>query len=469
MIPNLFKAVSLGTSFVLAIAAARLLELADASLFLGALVIVPALSMLGRLGTDVIAIRYAGSHQVRGQLPHGRLLAVCILGGGLVALASYLAFLAIGLMATLPGATIQLWPMFFAIPFHAVAVLESSVLRARGWFKSAPFFEMGLVQMVAVIVVYFLARDGATSLFEICNAYFVGTLFTSASALALVLWREPGNKISMNALEESGTSLLKIALSGLLHYGWTWLPLFMTLATGRALDAGPVVAVLKYAALIGLVQIVQSSALLPRLAALWASGDRQGFDACVVSASRRSAPMVLGAGLVVSLSAEPLMAAYGESYTRYAGVLAAVTMAGCVVQALGGFAVPIALLIGRTNLVMGWFGGLGALTAGLAAVMKPSVMLLFAIYIVANAVAIIGISFTVSLASGARLGPIALQLRSKGNPRPGFAEPEECFSIAGQRGEVHSGYFLKGLPTGRRPFPGEVFYDSNALIGIHRE
>lgn len=399
------KLASLVLSFGLGIYAARNLTADESGVFLAALVVLPFLSMGGRLGTDTLAVRM-GLRDARSRSQVPRLYLHCALGCAGVSILAFV-FLAVDPLASyLPVSSGSAALLLATVPMHGLSVLHSGILRALGRLLWAPFLEVGLTQVITIAVAALFAGVRPIDLTTMALVYLLASGVTcgvGAWSVSRALRDSRDDAETGRPLQASLAAMLGISLSGSLHYLWAWFPLFMSVVSSGVTESGQAVAVVKYAALAATMYSIQSNALLPSVAHLARHGHLSELNRIVLRASRRGAIAVVLATLAVAVAAKPLMSAYGHGYESYSYELVVAALGlGCT-QALSGFGVPIAILLGNARLLLSCFAVSAAVGLAVASMWGPNLMQILLLYVGLNALVVSAVVIWVRSRMGIRL------------------------------------------------------------------
>jgi len=409
-----FKAASLALSFALNIVVARILPIEQAGTFMTLLVLVPALSMAGRCGTDVFVLRYSRWGDVRGAriatigMPHAQLMKITLAGSVLIALAGAVGMIPFGPLFSESSGVSPLFvlPLLASVPFNAVSVLNSAVLRAAGKFRLSPFLELGLAQGVAMVAVLPISLVAANLFLALSLASLVG--WAVAAAVSVVAVRSATAEFGTHEEPVRVWPLVWITIGGITFYAWTWLPAFAAWLFLGAAEAGIVVAILKYVALLNLVQVIQVNSLLPRVASLQSAARLTEITRLVRRQLMHAAPLNACIAIGLALLAQPLMQVYGPTYAENSRLLALSAIAFGLMWSVFGLVVPVTAVLGEAKLTTIWTLTAGTLGAGALWFIGESLGTLMAGYLVLTTLMMATIALAVRRKVGAS---VALGLR----------------------------------------------------------
>jgi O-antigen/teichoic acid export membrane protein len=330
------RGAAIGAGFLLTVLVARGLPVGDAGGFFLIYTLLAVAATVGRLGTDTLALKLAGDET--GSPPALRHVWVVALGGSLVSAA--LLVVGLWLSGVVPLSPLVAAALGAAGVGQALSVLAGAVLRAHGRLVAGILAELGALPALSTVVIFGVwlivppTLDSALLLFSLCSVITAAWAVPLALRVARPAAGDPGTLGAF--LRAHGRSLAAMMAVAVLVFVVAWAPVFVLSIAGRLADIALFTVAARLANLITLVPNVQVSALAPRFAALYRTGDLGGVSRLARASARWATAIVLvPAGLVVVFAEPVIRLAYGDGLRAAAPALAILAVAALVTVALG--------------------------------------------------------------------------------------------------------------------------------------
>jgi len=344
------RAATLAVGFAFNVLVARTLGATAAGEFFTAMVVITLVGMIGRFGTDLYALKHGSV--LRNQGPKDRhplalpwLTRLCVLASA--ALAGILFLVGPALIDVYrPGNGLgtPLRLLAISIPFQCYAILNSAVLRAIGHAAEGAVAEMGLTQGLAALGVLVAWRFDTVTGNRVAIVFVCASVVTAAYSWLAVRFRL-GKRVIHEPMK-TGTrhkALVEMASmmsSSVLYLSLAWLPILGLWIASSPAQVAFFATAARLAMMLNLIPTVQMTAVIPRVAELFKTGNIDKINAMISRVNKQAAVLAVPAGLVLVFGAGPLMQLFGSEFVAAAPALR--VLAACqVIIVLLGFVNPI--------------------------------------------------------------------------------------------------------------------------------
>lgn len=335
----LARAITLAASFTFTVVVGRSVGPEVTGSFFALLALTTFAGMVGRRGADLYALKTAGALlRPDGSLAVAWLLRRSLIGtsvaaGLLTAVVTLILILRDASASDVAGALALVW----SAPITSRAIVHSAILRACGRPASGAFAEMGLTQLLAIPGVIALGPRGDT-----LGLMVPGVSYATAAA-ATATWAtmrtvpivagRPSPPDS--AITPHSRMMTHMAVSSVIFYALTWMPIVALWLTASPEEAGYFAAANRFVSLLPLITTIQMTSTLPAVASMVAVGQTLEATHRLRRTSLAAASFCLPAMVVVSVWPAQLLAIFGPEFAPAATTLRALGVAMAVVVMLG--------------------------------------------------------------------------------------------------------------------------------------
>jgi len=348
----LARAVSILASFLLTVAAARLLGVEAAGSYFLVFTSLAVVATFGRFGTDNLALKICGgdSSDIRAELGYGAVVAAAasLVGIGLV-------FVGISLTSYhVPGFDSG-WtlPLLSAVVAQAFSVIAGAVLRGRGHLATGIIAELGSIPVLSILLLLTLSSFGAlnltTALLALAGASWLTALWAIPVAIASIREeRRSSARLTVSGLKPYLRSrfgpLSSMMGTSLLFYVLTWSPLYALSFMSSLTNVSYFAIAARLANLVSLVPTLQVSYLAPAFARSFHQQDLTTLNVMSARAVRQAGLLLIIPVGAMSIGAIPIITLfYGSEFSAAAGPLAVLAL-GALMVALAGHVNPLMLI-----------------------------------------------------------------------------------------------------------------------------
>jgi O-antigen/teichoic acid export membrane protein len=371
-LPVAARGSSLIANALMAIVVARLFGVAASGEFFLALTVVNVAGMVGRLGTDMRAIK------VLPAMFHDRSYAEVFreLGwlrkycrwGSVGAAAIVIILGALLFQSNLNQAVgLNLVVLAASVPFASSAILDSSALRSANRFSRGAFAETGLTQGITLILLLGLAQFTHLSPISAAGTYLVSSVLTAALARVWVLRSMPARSSTRDSSErferkgDARSAMFHMMWSSVLFYVLTSSALFALGVLSQPREIGLYNAATRVSTILAVIPALQVTYLIPRVARALSGGDIPLVNSMLRRAARQATALTVVAGAIICVFSNQVIGVFGSGFAEARSTLIVLLIGQAALAALGNVN-PLMAVVGleRRSVVL----AAGALMVG---------------------------------------------------------------------------------------------------------
>jgi O-antigen/teichoic acid export membrane protein len=321
-LPVAARALTLVLNAALAVVVGRLFGATASGEFFLAFAIVNLAGMLGRLGSENLAIKILPALYSSGEAAEfwGQmrwLKRVCLWGSGVVAailLAAGMAWNAFGVQGDVG---LHLAILAVSIPFTCTAILHSSALRSADRISRGAFSETGLSQGLTILSIVVATAFFDVPAIVVSISYTAASILTAATAIAWTRGAVPRPSTPVPVVTKPRSevrSMLQMMGSSVLYFLLTTGPLYALGIAGTVREVGLYNAAARASIVISLIPSLQTTYLVPRVARALAGGDLAGANAQLRRAVRLGSALGVAIAVLMLTFSELIVSIFGDDF-----------------------------------------------------------------------------------------------------------------------------------------------------------
>ncbi|WP_411701473.1 lipopolysaccharide biosynthesis protein [Conyzicola sp.] len=408
-LPIAARALTLVLNAALAVVIGRLFGATESGEFFLAFAIVNLGGMLGRLGSENLAIKLLPALFSTGKFDDfwaelRWLRRVCLWGS--ITIATLLLGVGLGWIAFGPSGNIgiHLAILSISVPFTCLAILHSSALRSAERISMGAFAETGLSQGVTILALVGISIFAAVPSAAISVYYTCASILT---AVVSVVWTHrsvPKPTTEIRPVTKTGAevrSMLQMMGSSMLFFLLSTGPLYALGIAGSVREVGLYNAAARSSTVISLIPALQTTYLVPRVARALASGDLVNANSQLRRATRIGSALGITLALIMIAFSGPITQVFGDDFEGSRPTLLVLVIGQSLILLIGNVN-PIMSIAGleRSSLVLAFVTVVFAIPLMLIAAALGGAVAVAGVFIVAT----ICYSLSSALLLSSRLG-----------------------------------------------------------------